>query len=293
MFEPLLFHLFLLYPTIGIINFSLKTINHIFSFINFSDKHFLVVVILCVETFFHILHFFNKSETGKQTCLSLIPLHSMVLMSVIVSSALGVVKKRIQEVNKQHKQKKGRLENVGMPPSYITVNSSFDEKPLVDEERLSLMYSNVSRKSYKTTALYKSVFKEENLLTFMISGPTIDSISDLLNQDTFQKLSVIKKTNSKMKKRDSQYFTHKLNHTSNANCLEPLAKDYEGTWYLEFAGRLQLLLTTSAMTIILVVYNCDLFVVFINLIDTGTEKQIKLLTLHPENGVNASNKINY
>ena len=63
----------------------------------------------------------------------------------------------------------------------------------------------------------------------MISGPTIDSISDLLNQDTFQKLSVIKKTNSKMKKRDSQYFTHKLNHTSNANCLEPLAKDYEGT----------------------------------------------------------------
>ena len=47
------------------------------------------------------------------------------------------------------------------------------------------------------------------------------------------------------------------------------------------------------MTIILVVYNCDLFVVFINLIDTGTEKQIKLLTLHPENGVNASNKINY
>ena len=78
MFEPLLFHLFLLYPTIGIINFSLKTIKHLFSFINFSDKHFLVVVILCVETFFHILHFFNKSETGKQTCLSLIPLHSMV-----------------------------------------------------------------------------------------------------------------------------------------------------------------------------------------------------------------------
>ena len=43
---------------------------------------------------------------------------------------------------------------------------------------------------------------------------------------------------------------------------------------MEFAGTLQLLLTGSVMTIVLVAYNCDLYIVFINLIDRGTEKQI-------------------
>ena len=43
---------------------------------------------------------------------------------------------------------------------------------------------------------------------------------------------------------------------------------------MEFAGTLQLLLTGSVMTIVLVAYNCDLYIVFINLIDRGTGKKL-------------------
>ena len=79
-------------------------------------------------------------------------------MSVIGSSAFGVVKKRFQEVNK--KQKQIKTEFVGMPPAYITVDSSFDDHPLVeDEQKMLIIYSNVLRKSYPSRALYKSLLK--------------------------------------------------------------------------------------------------------------------------------------
>ena len=43
---------------------------------------------------------------------------------------------------------------------------------------------------------------------------------------------------------------------------------------MEFAGTLQLLLTGSFMTVILVAYKCDLYIFFISSIDRGTGKQI-------------------
>ena len=55
--------------------------------------------------------------------------------------------------------------------------------------------------------------------------------------------------------------------------LKALIQIFLGTWYLEFAGTLQLLLTGSAMSIILVAYHCDLYIVFINSIDRGAERQ--------------------
>ena len=85
-----------------------------------------------------------------------------VLMSLLGSSAFGVVKKRFQEVNKKQKQKKINTEIIGMPPAYITVDSSYDDQPLVaDEEKMLLIYSNVIRKSHPRT-LYKSMIKVTN-----------------------------------------------------------------------------------------------------------------------------------
>ena len=52
-----------------------------------------------------------------------------------------------------------------------------------------------------------------------------------------------------------------------------LIQFFLGTWYLEFAGTLQLLLTGSAMSIILVAYHCDLYIVLINSIDMGAERK--------------------
>ena len=81
-------------------------------------------------------------------------------MSVIGSSAFGVVKKRFQEVYKKQNQKKIKAEFVGMHPAYITVDSSFDDQPLLlDERKMLLIYSNVRRKSYSSWALYKFMLK--------------------------------------------------------------------------------------------------------------------------------------
>ena len=130
---------------------------------NFFNRYLFVVFILCFETFFHFFYFSKKSEDfiGKKTSLSLIPLHSMVLMSVIGSSAFGVVKKRFQEVNNKQKQKKITRDFVGMPPAYITVDSSFDDQPTAfdDEEKMLHICRNVTRKFYTSRALYKSMLK--------------------------------------------------------------------------------------------------------------------------------------
>jgi len=273
MFEPLLFHLFLLYSAIRMINFSLTSFKMIISSNLLSNRHFFAVSILCFETFFHIIYFSYKSEdfNGIQKSVSLIPLHSMVLMSVLGSSAFGVVKKRFQEINMKQKQKKLKTEIVGMPPSYITVDSSYDDYPLVaNEEEMLLMYSNVNRKSYPSRTLYKSMLKDKQLTAMIVSGKDIDSVGEFLNHDIFQKLSVIQNYKSKMK---NQKALKICNEFSRDHCLDPLAKDNEGTWYLEFAGTLQLLLTGSAMSIILVAYHCDLYIVFINSIDMGAERK--------------------
>ena len=122
----------------------------------------------------------------------------------------------------------------------------------------------------------------------IVSGKDIDSVGDFLNHDIFQKLSVIKNYMSKMKNQKALNEMSICNEFSRDHCLDPLAKDNEGnsslpfknldtiflgTWYLEFAGTLQLLLTGSAMSIILVAYHCDLYIVFINSIDRGTERK--------------------
>jgi len=163
---------------------------------NFFSRHFFAVFIICFETFFHIFYFSYKSEdfNGIQKSASLIPLHSMVLMSLLGSSAFGVVKKRFQEVNKKQKQKKINAEIVGMPPAYITVDSSYDDQPLVaDEEKMLLIYSNVIRKSHPNRTLYKSMIEDKHLTAMIVSGKHLDSVEDFLNHDIFQKLSVIKK----------------------------------------------------------------------------------------------------
>ena len=150
-------------------------------------------------------------------------------MSVLGSSAFGVVKKRFQEVNKKQKQKKIKTEIVGMPPSYITVDSSYEDQPLVaNEEEMLLMYSNVIRKSYPSRTLYKSMLKDKQLTAMIVSGKDIDSVGEFLNHDIFQKLSVIKNYKSKMKTQKALNEISLCNEFSRDHCLDPLAKDNEG-----------------------------------------------------------------
>ena len=150
-------------------------------------------------------------------------------MSVLGSSAFGVVKKRFQEINMKQKQKKLKTEIVGMPPSYITVDSSYDDYPLVaNEEEMLLIYSNVIRKSYPSRTLYKSMLKDKQLTAMIVSGKDIDSVGEFLNHDIFQKLSVIKNYKSKMKTQKALNEISICNEFSRDHCLDPLAKDNEG-----------------------------------------------------------------
>ena len=81
MFEPLLLHLFLLYSSISLINFSMNYLKQILAKIIFLDKVFLVLDVLLLETFSHIYFLYFKSQQiqGNEIEINcLIPLHTMV-----------------------------------------------------------------------------------------------------------------------------------------------------------------------------------------------------------------------
>ena len=61
----------------------------------------------------------------------------------------------------------------------------------------------------------------------IISGAAIESVTDLINHDIFQKLSVIKNYKSKMKNKKTQKISI-CNEFSRDHCLDPLAKDNKG-----------------------------------------------------------------
>ena len=62
----------------------------------------------------------------------------------------------------------------------------------------------------------------------MISGTAIESVTDLINHDIFQKLSVIKNNISKMKNQNALNEISNSNESSTEHCLDPLAKDNKG-----------------------------------------------------------------
>ena len=62
----------------------------------------------------------------------------------------------------------------------------------------------------------------------MISRTAIESVTDLINHDIFQKLSVIKNNNSKMKNQNALNEISNCNDSSPEHCLDPLAKDNKG-----------------------------------------------------------------
>ena len=62
----------------------------------------------------------------------------------------------------------------------------------------------------------------------MITGTAIDSVTDLIYHDNFQKLSVIKNNNSKMKNQNALTEISNSNEFSTEHCLDSLAKDNKG-----------------------------------------------------------------
>ena len=81
MFEPLLLHLFLLYSSISLINFSKNYLKKFLAKIIFLDKVFLVLAVLLLETLSHIYFLYFKSQQIEGTEIEikcLIPIHTMV-----------------------------------------------------------------------------------------------------------------------------------------------------------------------------------------------------------------------
>ena len=81
-------------------------------------------------------------------------------MSVLGSSAIEIVKSKMQEISHLHEMKNRNSEIRGMPPSYITVKTSYDIVPLdwnIDE--IGMIYKNISRNFCKTDHIYKSVLE--------------------------------------------------------------------------------------------------------------------------------------
>ena len=85
------------------------------------------------------------------------------MISLLSCSALEGIKKRIHEVHQRNYAKKRRAEIIGMPPSYITVETSYDCLPSHSKaENMELHNYSISRKVCETSSLYKSVLQVVN-----------------------------------------------------------------------------------------------------------------------------------
>ena len=81
-------------------------------------------------------------------------------MSVLGSNAIEVMKKRMQEISHLNEEKNRNSEIRGMPPSYITVKTSYDILPMnLETDEIGNIYKNISRNFCKTDHIYKSVIK--------------------------------------------------------------------------------------------------------------------------------------
>jgi len=284
MFEPLLLHLFLLYSSLSLVNLSMNYLKQLLAKIIFLDKVFLVLAVLLLETFSHMYFLYFKSQQIEGTEIEikcLIPLHTMVLISLLSCSALEGIKKRIHEVHQRNYAKKRRAEIVGMPPSYITVETSYDCLTSdFQAENMELHNYSISRKVCETSSFYKSVLQNKRILyAFLLSSISIakdDNLQELMKQNIFQKLTVMRKTNSKLTLPNCNYQMLKVNASSRENISELLAKNIKERWYVECAGRLQLIFTSSFMTIVLIVYNYDYMLFFINTVGKESDKQNNL-----------------
>ena len=81
-------------------------------------------------------------------------------MSVLGSNAIEVMKKKMQEISHLKEEKNRNSEIRGMPPSYITVKTSYDILPMdLETDEIGNIYKNISRNFCKTDHIYKSVIK--------------------------------------------------------------------------------------------------------------------------------------
>jgi len=265
-------------------SFIVKALRRIFSLLFSIDKFSIVLISLFVETISHFYFILqSKSENVGTYSSSLIPLHSLVLMSVLGSNAIEVMKKKMQEISHLNEEKNRNSEIRGMPPSYITVKTSYDILPMnLETDEIGNIYKNISRNFCKTDHIYKSVIKNKRFLGAIIfNGNSIEKfgseVVEFLCQENFQKHSVMNRnslTCSKLKiSKHHQYQMVKRNETSEESFTEMLAMNYEGIWYVDFAGKLQLLLTSSFMTIVLITCYNDFFLILVNQLKEGTQRR--------------------
>jgi len=276
-------------------SFLIKVFRRIFSWFTLNDKFSIVLVSLFVETISHFYFIFQSksTESAGTYSSSLIPLHSLVLMSVLGSSAIEIVKSKLQEISHLNEMKNRNSEIRGMPPSYITVKTSYDMEPLdwkIDE--IGRICKNISRNFCRTDHIYKSVLENKRFLgAIILNGNPIEKfgseVVEFLCQENFQKHSVMNRnslTCSKLKiSKHHQYQMVKRNETSEESFTEMLAMNYEGIWYVDFAGKLQLLLTSSFMTIVLITCYNDFFLILVNQFKEGTDRQHRHNLCHYNN----------
>jgi len=246
MFEPLLLCLFLLYSSVMFINYFYlfqKVYLHLF------DKTFLVFILLFLQTFCH-LYLLCKEENNSQDNVKFLPLHSMVLLSVIGVSTLNFLRIELYQ-RYQQQSKKEKHENSGMPPSYITVETD----DYNHEEFLEIKQSNLSRKTCLSENILSSVYKSQSIKNlFFITqrkSEMCNTISAIFYNINFQNLAVMNHDDS-IKKSSFNLELLKVNESSLDSFALVLAKNYTDIWYVDFAGRFQLLLTSSFMTIVII-----------------------------------------
>ena len=161
-----------------------------------------------------------------------------------------------------------------MPPSYITVETSYDCLPSHSKaENMELHNYSISRKVCETSSLYKSVLQVINKCKIKLQNnlyhvwncyfylseeknslciPSFqhqycqgalflnvdnsfwsiclqdDNLQELMKQNIFQKLTVMRKTNSKLTLPNCNYQMLKVNASSRANISELFAKNIKG-----------------------------------------------------------------
>jgi len=131
-FEPILFHLFLFHASVNFFQFFVQGVQFLLPLFSFTIQNSTLFVLFDSVQYFSFICSSNQKNAQDfvvNHMIAVLPLNSKVLWSVMSSTIIEVLKKRwtLMRLLQVQKEADGRAGTVGMPPSYIVVETYWDD----------------------------------------------------------------------------------------------------------------------------------------------------------------------
>jgi len=131
-FEPILFHLFLFHASVNFFQFFVQGVQFLLPLFSFTIQNSTLFVLFDSVQYFSFICSSNQKNAQDfvvNHMIAVLPLNSKVLWSVMSSTIIEVLKKRwtLMRLLQIQKEADGSTRTVGMPPSYIVVETYWDD----------------------------------------------------------------------------------------------------------------------------------------------------------------------